>query len=409
MDTDVLVVGGGVAGAMSAIRLRERGLDCVIVERERMPREHIGESLTGEAGQRLREIGLEPAMAAAGFPVKHGVHVYGAHGGGSFWVPVMRRDDDGLAAAATWQVRREDFDALMLREAERRGARVVLGEAERPILEGDAVRGAVVESAGERLEIRSRWMLDASGMRTFLASSGVTGRKDRGSYDNQVAVYGRVRGALRDDGRAGGNTLIFYSRRNHWAWFIPLDEEVTSVGVVAPAEHVRARGEDLADYLLRELVEGTPEMRRRHAGIELASPVRTCSNYSYRVERYAGDGYLCVGDAHRFIDPIFSFGVHLALHEADRAVAVVERALDARPEERLGLAAVYEAETTRGMDRVQELVDAFWNNPLGFAWCVHSKYTADMTDLFAGRLYDEEDSPGLTALRKINRASRAAA
>lgn len=409
MNTEVAIVGGSVAGAMSAIHLRDAGIDCVIVERERMPRYHIGESLTGEAGARLRDVGFASAMSEARFPVKLGVRVFGPHAKGCFWVPVMcRTPQGGLEEATTWQVRREDFDKMLLEEAERRGARVLWADAERPIVTAEGIRGLHVRTANGVEPLDARWVLDASGMKTFLSSTGATGAKSRDAYDNQIAIYARFRGAVRDEGEHAGDTLIFYKRRHHWGWFIPLDDTVDSIGVVVPVEDFRERRESPEAFLLRELADGTDEMRRRLGSIELVDEVRTSSNYSYRIERYAGDGFFCVGDAHRFIDPVFSFGVHLALHEAERAACATARALDASPEERRAIAAEYERASTRGMDRVQALIDAFWNNPLGFAYCVHSKYTGDMFDLFAGRLYDEEDSPGLRALQKINATANAA-
>lgn len=154
-------------------------------------------------------------------------------------------------------------------------------------------------------------VLDCSGQATFLANAGVTGPKYLGNYDKQIAIFSQVKGTVRDSGSSRledkDNTLIFYQKKFHWAWFIPLDEDVVSVGVVSPSAYFQAMGESPQEFLVRELRELNDELTRRLPSIDLVEDVHVIPNYSYQVKGFCGKGYICIGDAHRFIDPIFSF------------------------------------------------------------------------------------------------------
>lgn len=404
MKTDVAIVGAGPGGTASALFLERLGIRSTLIEKASFPRYHIGESLTGECGNCLRSLGLEGEMLAREHPVKWGVKVYGPKGNDSFWVPVMGRDPEGkLFDAYTWQVRRSDFDGMLLDAALARGVDFIEGTALQPLRDGDAVRGVRVRTAGGATEdIEAEVVIDASGMATFLCNAGVTGEKERGKYDKQVAIFSQVTGAIRDPEPASGNTLIFYQQRNHWAWFIPLDAETTSVGVVVPSDYFVSRKESKHDFLVRELHELNPELARRLPEIHLTEEVRAISNYSYHIRNFTGRSYLCVGDAHRFVDPVFSFGLYVAVKEAEYATQAVAAYLNGIGRDDANPFAAYERRCDSGTDVFEDLIDAFWNEPIAFAVLVHHRYVEDCIDMFAGRVYTDEPSGGLLAFRKLN-------
>jgi flavin-dependent dehydrogenase len=407
---DVVVVGAGPAGAASALYLLKAGLKPVIVEQESFPRYHIGESLTGECGNCLRELGLEAQMQSVGWPVKYGVTVYGAEARNSFWVPVQKRNHENqLESTSTWQVRRSDFDRMLLGTALERGAELVTGRALQPIVEGDRVTGLTYQtSAGAVHDLHGNVLIDASGQATFLASkSSLTSPKERGRYDRQIAIFTQVTGARRDAGDAAGNTLIFTRQPYHWSWFIPLDDAVTSVGVVVPADYFKAQNVSPEEFLRKELYVLNPELARRMDGVAFVEPVRTISNYSYQIREFTGKGYLCVGDAHRFIDPIFSFGVYFAIKEASMAAHAVQQVLGSASESVGNPFAAYQALVERGQDAIQDLLDCFWLHPLVFMIFAHYQHREGVIDLFAGRIYsaDAAQSPALQAIRSRLRKS----
>ncbi len=409
IHTDVAILGGGPGGTTAAMYLAREGVQSLIIEKEDFPRYHIGESMTGECGGILRDLGLEPAMKQAGHPNKQGVRVFGPKGHGHWWVPVMRRNEaEELEEISTYQVSRAEFDVMMLAEARSRGADYLKAEATSVIGHPtEGVEGLRVKLPDGRMEeVRAKVTLDCSGQRTFFAHQNVTSGKVPGRYDKQVAIFSQVANPIRDNGDSRelhrDNTLIFYKSKFHWAWFIPLTDEIVSVGVVAPGAYFASKKESKADYLRRELMELNPDLARRVEGLPLVEEARAIPNYSYHCTRFTGPGWIAIGDAHRFIDPIFSFGIFVAMREAQLAAPVIAQHLGSTRRGPGNPFQEHEAKLERGLDAVQDLIDGFWENPIGFAWLAHGeRRKADIIDLFAGRIYGETPSPGLLELRQM--------
>jgi flavin-dependent dehydrogenase len=391
------------------VLLRE-GISPIIIEKETFPRYHIGESMTGECGGIVRALGLEPQMLRRRHPVKHGVTVFGRN---AWFVPVMARGIDGkLAEQSTWQVRRSDFDTMMLEEAVARGATLVRGQATRPVLANDgAVRGVEVRLAnGGTLEIESELLLDCSGQATFLANAGVTGPKYLGSYDKQIAIFSQIVGGIRDQGGSReahkDNTLIFYKQKYQWAWWIPIDDEVVSVGIVCPAAYFLDKKETKAAFVTRELHQLHPELKRRIPEVKLVEQARAIPNYSYQVKRFCGKGFLCIGDAHRFIDPIFSFGLYVTMKEAQLAAPFVKAYLQGANRGAPNPFAEYQLYCEKAIDVLEDFLDAFWEHALSFAMLVHLRHREDMIDVFAGRIYENQPSPIVMSFRDLLKRER---
>jgi 1H-pyrrole-2-carbonyl-[peptidyl-carrier protein] brominase len=410
--TDVAIVGGGPSGAACAMFLARQGIRTVIIEREAFPRYHIGESMTGECGAVVRELGFEDRMLRCQYPIKHGVKIFGQN---MWFVPVMGRDTAGeLFDQYTWQIRRSEFDSMMLEEAVARGAMLLAGQVTEPLLREDgAVCGVRVRTAeGRRLhDIGSTLVLDCSGQSTFLAKAKVTGPKYLGAYDRQIAIFSQVVGGLRDEGGSkdqhSDNTLIFYRRKYHWAWWIPLDAEIVSVGIVIPAAYFVGKKETKRDFLARELRELHPELSRRLPEVKLVEDVRAIKNYSYQIKRFCGRGFMCIGDAHRFIDPIFSFGLYVGLKEAQLAAPLIARYLEGAGQDESRPFAAHERSCERAIDILEDLIDAFWERPLAFAVLTHDRYRHDLIDAFAGRIYDCEPSEAIRDFRRLLARHRA--
>jgi FADH2-dependent halogenase len=409
MKTDVAIVGGGPGGSAAAMFLLREGIKPIIIEQETFPRYHIGESLTGAGGKVLRDLGLEAEMYKRGYPTKQGVKVYGQSSRGTWFVPVTGRDENWkLFPWDTWQVRRSNFDKMMLDEALSRGATLFPGKAIKPLNGDGAVRGVRVRPAdgGPLEDIESELVLDCSGQATWLANlGGVTGPKYLGAYDKQIAIFSQVANPIRDDGGTRethpDNTLIFYWKKFHWAWFIPLDKDVVSVGIVVPSAYFLDKKESKEQFLLREYHELHPQLKRRLPEIKLVEDVHVIPNYSFQVKRFCGKGFMCIGDAHRFIDPIFSFGLTVAMREAQIAAPRIKAYLGGANRDRPNPFDGYQLDCETAIDVLEDCLDAFWEQPIAFALVVYSRHTEDMTDMFAGRIYEHQPSPALHAFRKL--------
>jgi len=415
MKTDVLIIGGGPGGASMAMFLVRQGIKPVIIEQEVFPRFHIGESLTGETGQVLRRLGLEQTMLEKEHPIKHGVKVFGASAVNSWFIPVSKRDADwNLSLSTTWQVRRSDFDTMLLKEAEARGATVMQGTATKALLTDDgAVRGMTVRwPDGKSEDIETQIVLDCSGQATFLANQRVTGPKYLGSYDKQVAFFSQVTGAIRDSGTSGenakDNTVIFYDKKFHWSWFIPLDKDVVSVGLVLPRADFLEKKQTPEEFFRSELYNISPEIRRRIPELKLVEKVHVIPNYSYQVRRFSGKGFLCIGDGHRFIDPIFSFGLTVTMREGEFAAPLVRAYLEGKGRDKTNPFAEHQAFCEKGIDNLEDMIDLFWEQPFAFANFVYHRYAAELTDAFAGRIYETEHQPSAAILtfRKLLKRTR---
>src|SRR5437899_7863699 len=415
MKTDVLIIGGGPGGATAAMFLIREGIKPIILEQEAFPRFHIGESMTGEAAQVLRRLGFGDEMIRRKHPVKHGVRVFGTTGVNSWYIPVAARDKDwNLSLASTWQVRRSEFDVMMLKAAEARGATVMQGTATKPLLADDgAVRGVTVRwPDGKSEDIEGEVVLDCSGMATFLANQRVTGPKYVGSYDKQIAFFAHVTGAVRNDGASGekakDNTLIFYQKKFHWAWFIPIDKEVVSLGLVLPRATFLETKQTPGKFFLTRILEINPDLRRRLADMKLVEKVHVIPNYSYQVRRFCGKGFICIGDAHRFIDPIFSFGLSATMREAEFAAPLVRKYLEGEGRDKSNPFAEHQVFCEKGIDNLEDMVDLFWEQPFVFATFLYHRYRDELIDAFAGRVYETErqPSPAIQKCRKLLKRTR---
>lgn len=391
-EVDVVVVGGGPAGAVTATELAKAGLSVLILERHAFPRYHIGESLTATAADIVREYGLAEALDRHQFPVKTGVKVVGTSARSAFYVPAARQ---------AWQVRRSEFDKLLLDHAVASGAEHVQGSVKQVLREDGKVVGVAYRPSDRPTdlltEVRARCVVDASGHSVLLSRHKVAGPRRVDTFGRQIALFTQFEGAKRDEGAMGDNTLIFYGSSHHWAWFIPLSPTVTSVGVVMPTTTYKERGGTPEAAMGWGLSEINPELRERVEGLGATEPIRVIRNYSYRVDPFVGDGWLCVGDAHRFADPIFSFGVAFAMTEGKAAAKAVLAGLEAGSFD--APFAEYARYVTSGQDAAFDLIRYFWQFPAFFSFQTRGDFHEDMIQLFSGNCFDADDLPALKAMR----------
>lgn len=384
-EHDVLIIGGGPAGASTAAILAEHGHKALVLEREKFPRYHIGESLIPFTYGPLERLGVIPKMKSSGFTKKFSVSFVQPDGRKS--VPFYfhtRYDIDTIAQ--TWQVTRAEFDVMMLDNAREKGAEVREETTVTKLLKNDSGRVIGVEiqdREGQRQSLFAKLVVDASGKEAF--ASNREGWRVGDPYLNKVAVWTYYKGSKREAGMDEGATTIAFVPEKGWFWHIPLHDDRVSVGVVAEGK-----------YLTRGGVRDPKEIFQREIGenkwIEEHLAAGTCegeywltSEYSRHSKFGASPGLLLVGDAFAFLDPVFSSGVMLALKSGVMAGDAIHAALaanDVSPER----FADYASQLREGVENMRKLVYAFYNPDFSFKDVVmkYPEMGGTITDCLSG-------------------------
>ncbi len=382
-ERDVLVLGGGPAGSTAAAVLASKGHRVLVIERERFPRYKVGESLLPYCYFPLERLGMIDKLRSSSFVKKYSVQFVTIDGRVSTPFYFFRHFDHD--ASQTWQVLRSDFDQMLLDNAVERGATAVMGAmAKRLLRNGDACEGLVVEHGGELHEVRAPVTIDCGGRHGFAATRLGWIVPDPGL--NKVAIWTYYRAAMRDTGRDEGATTVAYLPDKGWFWYIPLPDDMVSVGIVADREYLYRDGKHLETIFERETRENR-WIRRHLAPGRRCEPVRVTAEYSYRSKYCAADGLVLAGDAFTFLDPVFSSGVLLALLGGERAALAVDSASRAGDFSASRFAS-YGAEMCAGVEAMRKLVYAFYEETFSFARLLkrHPQVRGDLTDCLIGNL-----------------------
>ncbi|HVR42763.1 MAG TPA: FAD-dependent oxidoreductase [Thermoanaerobaculia bacterium] len=325
-DFEVAVIGGGPGGAAAAAALARRGHRVLVLERERFPRFHIGESQLPSMNEVLERIGAEHAIADAGFVEKWGASFATADGEGDQYADFTHAWE--VPRPRTWQVPRARFDEILLEHAAKSGARV-LQERSAVAAEFDEEGVTLSHSGkgGDRVSVRVGAVIDASGHAGFLAKT--FGERRRDPLLQNVAVHRQFEGIPRSEGRRAGDIRMVTRPDRGWFWFIPISEAVISVGVVVPLAVFRSAVKPTPEETLATFVAETPAAARLMSNARPVSPARVDADYSYLHSRHAGDRFALVGDAGAFLDPIFSTGVLMAMQSGIEAAEAVSEGLRA--------------------------------------------------------------------------------
>jgi flavin-dependent dehydrogenase len=347
---DVLVIGGGPAGSTAATLLAGKGRHVVLLEKDRHPRFHIGESLLPMNLRIFERLGVSAEVAAIGVHKPGARFVSDEHGKNTAFSFAAGLNQD---YTYSYQVRRSSFDELLFRRAQAAGADAREGMRVLDVTL-DARGGHRVtarDEAGAIHAFRPRYVMDCSGRDTVLA--GAMGSKARNPHNNTAALYGHFRGVA-PFGEAEDGNITIHLFDEGWFWMIPLPDGVMSIGVVSnPAFFKRRRGEPREFFL--ETLRAVPSVARRIAEAELISDVTTTGNYSYASKVMHGDGWLMAGDAYAFIDPVFSSGVLLAMASAEMGADVADTWLD-DPARAAPLARAFEAKVKRAIGSLSWLI-----------------------------------------------------
>jgi flavin-dependent dehydrogenase len=320
---DVVVIGGGPAGSTVSTLLAQQGVRVELFERERFPRFHIGESLIPETYWVLKRLNMLPKMQQSHFVKKYSVQFVNASG--KLSAPFYFWDNKPHECSQTWQVSRGEFDQMMLDHARENGVKVHEGVRVIDVLfdKDRAIGVSLKDAEGSVRQVRARVVVDASGQNGLLMN-----RLNLRIWDpvlNKGAIWTYWEGAYRDTGRDEGATMVLQTvTKNGWFWYIPLHDNIVSVGVVAPFDYLFKGRKDYGQTY-REEVERCPAVQARVSKAKQVTGYFATKDYSYRSKQVSGNGWVLVGDALGFLDPLYSSGVLLALKSGEFAAdAIIE-------------------------------------------------------------------------------------
>ena len=324
---DVLVVGGGPAGSTISTLLAKQGWAVHILEKDPHPRFHIGESLLPQSLPLLKRLGVLTEVEKIGI-IKYGAEMVSYRYGRSQMFYFSKAFDESQPYA--FEVKRSEFDAILLKNAISKGVTVHEGvKAQRVEFRPGQSSLVHTEDRDGRPRIwDTKFVVDASGRDTFLSNQ--LGGKRRSQQHSSAAIFGHFEGVGRLPGKDEGNITAGWLD-DGWCWLIPFKDGTTSVGVVCHPDYIKSRTVPL-DQFLMDTLRQSPPIAARMGQANPLTPTYAAANFSYRRDTMSGDGYLMIGDAFAFIDPVFSSGVHLALNSGTLGATVVDAALRKSPE-----------------------------------------------------------------------------
>jgi flavin-dependent dehydrogenase len=382
---DVAVVGGGPAGSTAATLLARRGYKVIALEKARHPRFHIGESLLPMNLPVFERLGVLDKVRALGI-FKPGADFEADNDRGYNTYAFARAI--GNSPPHAYQVWRQDFDKMLYDHARESGADAREGHE---VLSIDQIgpretRLEVRTDEGRSYGIQARYLVDASGRDAFLSARKKLRRKN--GQHQSAAIFGHFRGAALRAGEDAGNISVY--RFDHgWMWMIPLPDGVMSIGAVCRPEYLKQRKGRTVEFLM-DTLHLSPGLKKRIEGAELISEVRVTGNYSYDSTQMGGPGWVMVGDAFAFLDPVFSSGVYLAMSGAEQAAAAVDTALR-EPRREKGLLRKLERRQRAGMARFSFFIYRF-NGPVMTQMFREPRNTWQLEQgvisMLAGDLYD---------------------
>jgi 1H-pyrrole-2-carbonyl-[peptidyl-carrier protein] chlorinase len=388
---DAIVIGGGPSGSVAASLLAQANRDVVLLERDIHPRDHVGESLTPSSNPIWKRIGVLEKIERDSYVHKPGACWTSPNGPIGKYLAIRLAEFPPLGAtqAYTYNVERNELDTMLLRNAHELGAKVIQGARVQEVLfDGDRAVGVRVKMLdGWEHDLFARFVIDASGRRCLLASQ--LGLKHMDPKFNQYAIYSWFKDVLPNPPGAEGMIFLhFLGLEQAWSWQIPLRGGLQSVGVVVDKRDFKKYGMDNGEFFY-SLVKGNRNLQHNMQNAVQVRPWWVEGDYSYKIEKLVGNGWLLIGDALRFVDPIFSTGVDVATYSALYAFETVNAVLDGQDE--AAAFAEYEDRITQGVDIWYDLISLFYKlQNLFTIFAVDRRYRERVVRILQGNPYIPE-------------------
>lgn len=444
VDFDVVVIGGGPAGASMGAYLAKAGVNCVILEGELFPRPHVGESLVPASTRVFKELDFLEQMELHRFPRKYGAawtttvsgyptafadDLDGLEPDCRADIRFGEREQPGVDQNYTYHVDRGKFDNLLLQHAHKLGAAVYEGVRARHVDFSEACPRVQFQMGKKVMDLRTRLVVDASGRKTLLGNQlklKVTDKVfDQYAIHTWFEGYDRAAWNTTDDNRmhgmgwervdpnsntdAGGKPrgfeenyiyIHFLPISNSWIWQIPITEDITSLGVVTQKKNF-AKSKESREQFFWEAVSTRPGIFESLKASKQLRPFTDEGDYSYAMTQLAGDRFVLVGDAGRFVDPIFSTGVSIALNSSRFASRDIIVALETGDLSRASFK-TFEDTLRRGTKNWYDFITVFYRlNAVFTAFILDERYKLDTLKLLQGDVYDDDNPPVLQKMKEI--------
>ena len=383
---DAIVIGAAPAGSTSAAILAEKGRSVLVLEKEKFPRYHIGESLMPFCWFTLNRLGLVEEMNKRAFTKKYSVQFVTSDGRQSQPFYFFQHYDH--PSAVTWQIERSEFDQLLLNNARNKGAEVLELTPVKKVIKDTHGRVTGVEATsadGQLFQVSATFTVDCSGREQVATSREGWRLKD--PQLNKLAIWTYYRGAKRDEGIDEGNTTVAYVENRGWFWYIPLKDDIVSVGIVADKDYLFSDSKDPAAIMASEIKRNVWIEDHLSQGEQIGQYFVT-SEFSYRSRYCATDGLVLAGDAFAFLDPVFSSGVLLALESGEMAADTIQAAHEDGDHSTQRFAEYGEA-LCLGIENMRKLVYAFYDKNFSFGRMLkeYPEHRSRLTDSLIGDLF----------------------
>lgn len=415
-DFDIGIIGGGPAGSSMAAYLAKAGVNCVVFERELFPRPHVGESLVPSSTRVFQDLNLLDQMEEAKFPHKFGaiwtaqeqarpyeVDWEGLSPDCHAEIRFEEREQPGINRNYTYHVDRGKFDLMLLQHANRLGAAVYSGVKVKAVDFGPECPTVQFQMGRKDMDVSVRMVVDASGRQTFLGNQ--LKLKVNDPVFDQYAIHtwfgGFDRHALAKRREQGDYIYIhFLPLSNTWMWQIPITDDITSIGVVTQKKNFAASRQAREEFFWQS-VASRPMLEQALRKSEQLRPFKDEGDYSYAMKQLCGDRFVMVGDAGRFVDPIFSTGVSIALNCSRFAHRDVLSALERNDFSRESFK-TFETTISRGTKNWYDFITVYYRLNVLFTYFISDpRYRLDVLKLLQGDVYDEAQPPVLEKMRKM--------
>jgi len=409
---DVVIIGGGPAGSTLGSYLAKEGVSCAIFEKEIFPRPHVGESLVPSVNLVFKELNLHSKLEEAGFERKYGAIWTSEKSNKVFGhdfedldenyqldIQFKERQHEGVNLNYSYHVDRATFDNILLDHSKELGCNVFEGHQVTGIdIQENCVETKIRDTEGTNHLIQSKLIIDASGRSTFIGTKLKWKVPDPNF--NQYAVHTWFKGVERSDKENDNTAIHFLPISNSWVWQIPIDKNTTSIGLVAQKEHF-IKGKSDIDKFFWDMIESRPEFYEKLKAASQINEFKVEGDYSYSMKKLTDDRMLLIGDASRFVDPIFSSGINIAIQSSRFAAKDILKALQ-KNSFAVEEFTEYEKIVSRGSKNWHDFITLYYRLNVMFTYFVNKpEYRIDVLKFLQGDVYDEDEPLLITTMKKF--------